>query len=208
MKPITLFSFLALLIALAQGCSRTYDGFKLPVQDSVQALLFANEATMPEEIIEAVEKDSGAVVLVDIRTPVEFAEGHLLNAVNIPAQHVLDPAAKKRWKDEKTVFYLYGATQLEANGPWMVLSQLGYTNIRVLQGGLAYFADFADSSFLKLEDETARYNYAEIFSKNTEEIQKAKAPAPKPGVAEKPKTIVPEKKAKPEPAAVEEQEGC
>ena len=213
MKPTLLLSVPALIIAFSTACGPSNGGFKLPAGESVQALLFSEEVTLPEEILEAVQDSSGKVVLVDIRTPAEFANGHLLNAVNIPAQDVLEPASRKLWRNTETTFYFYGNTQLDANGPWMILRQMGFTNIRVLQGGLSYFADFSDSSFLKLEDETARYDYASIFSKAVEDAAKANAPAPKPVAAEKTKTIVPQKRPKLEQPAVkqpvvQEEEGC
>lgn len=169
-------------------------------------MLFSNEAVAPEEIMEVVQKDSGSIFLVDIRTPAEFANGHLLNAVNIPAQHILEGPWLKLWKEKKTTYYLYGNSQLEANAPWMILRQMGYDNVRVLQGGLAYFSDFSDTSFLKLEDETARYDFAAVFSKSVEEVQKANAPLPKPESKPFPKTILPKKRPKVE--VVEEEEGC
>ena len=43
---------------------------------------------------------------------------------------------------------LYGQDQLEANGPWMILRQMGYENVKVLMGGYHYFTtgplDFYD----------------------------------------------------------------
>jgi len=209
MKPI--YSILIFLIILAASCSRPSKHFDLQVEDAVKAMLFSEEVTVPEEIMEAVQKNSGSVVLVDVRTPAEFAEGHLLNAINIPSQHVLEAASCKLWRDEETTYYLYGNTQLEANGPWMVLRQLGYENIKVLQGGLSYFADFSDSSFLKLEDETARYDFASVFSKAIEDAKKANAPAPAPVIKTQPKTIVPQKRPKieqPKTAVEQEEEGC
>lgn len=201
-----IFLFLVLISFVYQGCKPGYGRFQLSAPESVQAMLFANEAVAPEEIMEAVQKDSGSVFLVDIRTPAEFANGHLLHAVNIPAQHILEGPWLRLWKDKKTIYYLYGNTQLEANAPWMILRQMGYDNVRVLQGGLAYFSDFSDTSFLKLEDETARYDFAAVFSKSMAEVQKANAPLPKPELKSVPKTIVPKKRPKVE--VVEEEEGC
>lgn len=193
------------------GCGKN-GKFQLSATDAVQAMLFSEEVVVPAEIMETVQAAGDAAVLVDVRPPSEFVLGHLLNAINVPSQHVLEPEYRKLWKKEGITYYFYGADQLEANGPWMVLRQMGYTNIRILQGGLGYFADFSDSSFLKLEDETARYNYAEVFSKAVEEANKINAAAPKPEAAPaKPKEVVPQKRPKLQQPAVqeaEEEEGC
>lgn len=206
-------TILAASVLLAFGCGNNHDEFKLNTEESVQALLFSDEVVIPDEILDVVQKQSDTYVLVDIRPPSEFAEGHLQQAVNIPAQHVLEPQYEKLWKKSEVTYYFYGSDQLEANAPWMVLRQLGYENIRILQGGLGYFADFSDSSWLKLEDETARYDYASIFSKAKEEAEKATAPATAPiSSPARPKEVVPQKRPKlPQPAVQqveEEEEGC
>jgi rhodanese-related sulfurtransferase len=211
MKYIPISALLLTVLALWTGCNGKADQFQLSVDESIQALLFSDEVVVPDEIMEAVQKPGSNAVLVDVRSPAEFEKGHLENAINIPTQHVLEPENIKLWDQGEVTYYLYGQTQLEANSAWMILRQLGYTNVRILQGGLSYFADFSDSSWLKLEDETARFNYAEVFRQAIENAEKINAPAPKPVIVqEKPKEIVPQKRQKisPQPVEEEEEEGC
>jgi rhodanese-related sulfurtransferase len=211
MKTINHNILIALILAaILASCGGNGDGFKLSIDESVTALLFSQDGITPEEIMEAVNEGNEAVVLVDVRSPGDFIYGHLQNAINVPTQQVLEPSSMKLWKKSEVVYYFYGATQAEAHAPWMILKQLGYDNIRVLQGGMAFFADFSDSSFLKLEDETARYDYAAIFSKAIEAAEKANAPAPKPEAAPQqaqPKKVVPQQRPK-IPVPDEEEEGC
>ena len=42
-------------------------------------------------------------------------------------------------KSSKTEAIFYGADQLEANGPWMLMKQLGFDNLKVLQGGYSFY---------------------------------------------------------------------
>lgn len=194
---------------LLVSCRNRNKHFELSIDDTIEAFLMSDNVVVPDEILAVVQKEGANYVLIDVRSPAEYAAGHLQNAINVPTQHILESEYLKLWKDTATTYYLYGNTQLEANTPWMVLKQMGYPNIRVLQGGLAYFADFSDSSWLKLEDETARYDYASVFSKAIQNAEKVIAPAPKPEVVrEAPKVIVPQKRPKLEQPAAAEEEGC
>lgn len=61
----------------------------------------------------------------------------------------------------------YGNDQSQANGPWLLLVQLGINNIKVLAGGYEYYillnnsANVADDSAYYAEK--AKYNYALVF---------------------------------------------
>ncbi|MBK7410091.1 MAG: hypothetical protein IPL49_20775 [Saprospirales bacterium] len=206
-RVLSLLSFFAACLVMA-SCSNRADHFELSIQETVEAFLMSDNVVMPEEILNKVQNEGASLILVDVRSPAEFANGHLQNAINVPTQHILDAEYEDIWKDDATTYYLYGNTQLEANAPWMILKQLGYSNIRVLQGGLTYFADFSDSSWLKLEDETARFDYADIFSKAIQDAEQSIAPASKPAVQERQKVIVPQNRPKLEQPAVQEEEGC
>ena len=57
---------------------------------------------------------SGKAVLIDVRTPEEFAEGHIAGAVNMPLDS-FDPAAVPLVPDKQTVIYCRsGKRSLEA----------------------------------------------------------------------------------------------
>lgn len=49
-------------------------------------------------------KAEGKVQVIDVRTPEEFAEGHIEGAINMPVE-TFDPAAIKQVAGEQTVLY-------------------------------------------------------------------------------------------------------
>ena len=80
------------------------------------------------------QNDFKTGVLVDVRTPEEFAKGHLDGALNINWYHKDFAAGFKDIPKDKTI-YLYckkGGRSAKAQAK---LSSLGFTNIVNLEGG-------------------------------------------------------------------------
>jgi len=73
--------------------------------------------------------DEGAF-LVDVRTPMEFAEGHVKGSVNIPLDKVPSQLAKFKNKKNIVVFCRSGGRSSQAKS---ILEQNGFTN--VVNGG-------------------------------------------------------------------------
>ncbi|MDM7323754.1 MAG: rhodanese-like domain-containing protein, partial [Thermus sp.] len=84
----------------------------------------------PEEVYRAVE--AGAVI-VDVRTPQEFAQGHVPGAINLPVEVVA------QWADtlpkDKPV-YLYCRSGNRSRQAAEYLKRKGYTNLYNLEGGV------------------------------------------------------------------------
>jgi phage shock protein E len=68
--------------------------------------------------------------LVDVRTPGEFAEGHVKGSVNIPLNTVASQLAKFKNKKNIVVFCRSGGRSSQAKS---ILNQKGFTN--VVNGG-------------------------------------------------------------------------
>ncbi|MBK7030380.1 MAG: rhodanese-like domain-containing protein [Bacteroidales bacterium] len=76
--------------------------------------------------------------MVDIRSFEEYSKGHINESVNIPVMNLLDKNALSFFdelssKGQEAI--LYGDDQLQANGPWLLLKQVGVKNVKILQGG-------------------------------------------------------------------------
>jgi len=125
--------------------------YQRTLDDTLAHLMLNEDEMYPEDLVGIIEMEEPAYVIVDLRSPYEFIKGHISGALNIPTNSLLDKENLKEFKqyasDSITVI-LYGQTQLEANGPWMILKQMGFDNFKVLLGGYHYFTtgplDFYD----------------------------------------------------------------
>jgi len=74
-------------------------------------------------------------VLIDVRTPEEFAEGHLRKAQNIDYQN--DNFKEQISKlDKSKTYFLYCRSGKRTAGAAEVMQKTGFENIVVLEGGL------------------------------------------------------------------------
>jgi phage shock protein E len=90
----------------------------------------AATATSPRALVE-----SGALLL-DVRTPAEFAEKHLPGAVNIPVQELEQRVAEVGAKDRPVV--LYCRTGNRSARAARMLKEAGYTSVHDIKTMSAY----------------------------------------------------------------------
>lgn len=125
--------------------------FSMSMEEAIEQVMLNEDEMYPEDLVGIIEMEEPGYVLIDLRNPYEFMKGHINGAVNIPSNSILDKANLKMFKQhlaDSVTVVVYGQTQLEANGPWMILKQMGFQNIKVLMGGYHYFTtgplDFYD----------------------------------------------------------------
>ncbi|MCI8853146.1 MAG: rhodanese-like domain-containing protein [Lachnospiraceae bacterium] len=86
------------------------------------------------EGIKEYEKTAGAVLL-DVRTPQEYREGHIPGSKNVPLQS-MESVKQAAAKDAPVFVYCYsGSRSSQAAG---ILKQMGYTNVKNI-GGIASY---------------------------------------------------------------------
>ena len=157
-----------------------------------------------EEAADLLSTENNQVKFVDLRNKYDFNIGHLEGAINIPSHNLLEKENLKLFEDESITYVLYGQEHLDANGPWMVLKQLGYSNFKILQGG--YEGQTLDS--LLSYGEEAVYDYNSILKEAEKEIydlqKMVEAPPPPPKPKKKKVAVIPKKVVE----EVEEEEGC
>ena len=75
-------------------------------------------------------------VLLDVRTPQEYREGHIPGSKNVPLQTIDNVASIAENKDTALFVYCYsGARSRQATA---MLQQMGYTNVQNIGGIAAY----------------------------------------------------------------------
>lgn len=87
---------------------------------------------------EVQEKKSTAVI-IDIRTHEEFDNGHILGSNNVDSGHAYQLV--KRFADPNTELWVLCRTQHRATYFGGTLYKYGYTNVRVVNGGIAGWAE-------------------------------------------------------------------
>jgi rhodanese-related sulfurtransferase len=122
--------------------------YKLSTDQILEELKNEDEFVSPVQLAKDMSSDQSPIVLVDIRSPYDYDMGHLKNAVNIPVSEILSKESISFFEEAKNQdaqVVLYGSDQLQANGPWMFLMQIGYHNIKLLLGGYNYYVNQSGS---------------------------------------------------------------
>lgn len=133
-------------------------------------------------------------VLIDIRDKFDYSINHLENALNIPTSEILNVNSISLFdqlRDQGKTAILYGKNPDDANSAYMVLFQLGYDNLKILNGT----TQLVDNEFLVKDHEVEKAiaNYMDIFKQveSEEEDTPMKKVAPTP-----PKKVIVVKKKK------------
>ncbi len=140
------------------------------MEQSLRILKDTDAVFYPYQLADVISHKNKNVVLIDIRNKFAFSQGHIPGAENISAYGLTNKENVDRLKDfEKNgvTVVLYGNTQLQANGPWMLFRETGFDNVKILLGGYDYYlthkndlaATRTDSSYIK---GIPRYDYAKV----------------------------------------------
>lgn len=157
--------------------------YKLTPSEMAEELYMVYQVT-PEEVMEYMY-DTTAAILIDIRSIYDYEKAHLENAYNIPVPNLLDEAYKQQfdsWLADTTLVILYGKDEMEANSPWMLLYELGYTNVRTLMGGMSYIDKLYEDTLEEGETfnvEDPRYDFAGIIAAGSVNNQNSADQVPK-----------------------------
>lgn len=121
-----------------------------------ESLGLLNDAALvvtPDQALTLMNDSGGKTVFIDVRNSVAFERSHVKNAINIPVRELFAPKSKSAFREiEKAgqIAVLYGETQQQANGPWLMLRQTGYKNVLMFTGRYAQLERNLADSLLKL----------------------------------------------------------
>lgn len=171
---IAVFFFILIIVIGFVTLSKPDFEYALTTEQALEQILSYEDEMPPEEAEEIIWDEVAGYVFVDLRNPYEFEKGHIENAINVPSVSILNEEHTELFesmqKDSITIV-LYDYDQTEANGPWMILKQLGY-NVKILLGGYGYYSGetydmMYDSEIPQYLIEEPKYNYVEIMEELT-----------------------------------------
>ena len=123
-----------------------------------------------EYLVPISEVDPTNTVLIDVRDKFEYSKSHIDNAYNIPTADILKETSIsifEELKDAGKDIVFYGKNPDEANSAWMILYQLGYENIKILNNQ----TELVDNNFkiTPYDVEKPIPDYMDVFKKGNPE---------------------------------------
>ena len=153
--PIIAVAFTALLLVGILAIKRKAMDYMLSPDEMVSHVLLGEGELTTEEARRIIESEEPGYQFVDIRNPFEYQQGRIGDALNIPANRILESEyinMFKTFRRDSIIVILYGAESVDVNVPWMILKQLGFSNVLILPWGYDYFV--SESSVREENSET------------------------------------------------------
>ncbi len=139
----------ALVLIGVLALKRTAFDYSLSAEEMVNQILLREGEIQPEEARRIIAIEEPGYRLIDIRNPFEYQKGYLGNALNIPRNQILEKEFINRLKSfsrDSIKVVLYGTNPVDANGPWMILRQLGFTNVWILPWDYDYISSLSSAT--------------------------------------------------------------
>lgn len=127
------------LILASVTTSQKYK-FKRSAVNIHAELIDAKHFMDPQTAKKVIASKDENYVFVDIRNPREYDNFHIEGAVNVPMQRVLDDEYVSSLKNDR-IKVLYSEESIDADQVRLLLTQYGYENLMVLQGGARYWKE-------------------------------------------------------------------
>ncbi len=141
--------------------------FKVDAKEMLTQMVSTSHQIAPDEAKKLLGNDE--YIFIDLSNPRTFERFHTEGSVNVPFEMVLDDQYKPLFQQEAKKV-LISQTGIRAEEIWTLLTQYGYKNLYVLEGGKAYWQKFvANRDVLKkpapYENEKPKFDYKALTSK-------------------------------------------
>jgi len=114
--------------------------YKLTPDETIALLNNPAMVITPDQATSILKDSAGKTVFIDVRNSIAFDRGHVKNAVNMPIRELFSKKNRTLLHDIEKAgqnAILYGETQQQANGPWLMLMQTGFKNVLLFTGNYA-----------------------------------------------------------------------
>ena len=125
-RLLLLLAALAMVLAVAAGCSQQ-QGSEGKTDDSGYQQISQEEAA-------ALMKSESDYVLLDVRTPQEFAESHIPGAICIPNEKITGEAMLPQLPEKDKLILVYCRSGNRSKQAAEKLVKAGYTNVKEFGG--------------------------------------------------------------------------
>ena len=143
-----------------------------PLDQTIEMVVWEEGTVFPYELLDVLEGSIDTVLLIDLRNKFDYGRGNIPGSENISAVDLLNEENIERLEQLKMdgiAVVVYADNQLNANGPWMVLRQLGFDNIKILLGGYNYYKEWENNLGDSYADDayflgTANHDFTDVAS--------------------------------------------
>ena len=114
--------------------------YKLTPAESLALLNNPALLVTPAQTTGIMNDSAGKYVFIDVRNSIAFGQGHIKNAINIPVRELLSKKSRQIFREIESAnqtAILYGETQQQASGPWLMLHQTGFNSVKLFTGNYA-----------------------------------------------------------------------
>ncbi|NPD46087.1 MULTISPECIES: rhodanese-like domain-containing protein [unclassified Lentimicrobium] len=130
----------------------------------------------PDEALDYIENNEPGYLFIDVRDEYKYLQSHLDDAINIPMNQLLEDdniEVFQKAQQDSLIVVFYGDSQIQANGAWMLMYQLGYTNAKTMLGGYDLVAspDFDPDLMEAYLLEEAQYDFYMIMEEARDQVE-------------------------------------
>jgi rhodanese-related sulfurtransferase len=143
LKPLLSFVFIVGMLAVFSGCQETQE-MESDTQDSLLTQNSLQEYEISAEKVLQKTSNNENVVLIDVRTPEEYAEAHLENSTLIPVDTLATELATNNGMNKDDEIIVYCRSGRRSANAYEIMTALGYTNVKSMAGGINEWNSFGN----------------------------------------------------------------